>query len=236
MTTLKFMNNFTYIAFAFNRISLIGKDHNKLVKFMSDLGIRTYIGVTLFISVGLSVINFFEYKINIGSTFNDYPFFHEFSQYNDVIILPLTKPIYIIFDFISDVFNYFVFLILNISIDIGMVVKLRQTLNEKLEKSKEYSSKDQQEKKRIENEKAFINARSMVIWNISLNLLFKLPAISYKINYLYMWTNGISICSEKENCINLLLKITDFLYFLYISIQYFFYIHYDKNFKKSNLF
>ena len=234
MTTLKFMNNFTYIGFAFNRISLIGKDHNKLVKFMSDLGIKTYIGVTLFISIGLSVIKFFEYRINIGSTLNDYPFFHEFVQQFADNIEAQVKPFLVIFAFISDLFNYFVFLIVNFSIDIGMIIKLRKTLKEKLEKSKEYSSKEQQEKKRKENEKAFNNARSIVIWNISLNIIFKLPAISYSINYLYMRKNRISICSN--NCISLLLKFSDFFYFLYISIQFFFYIHYDKNFKKKFYF
>jgi hypothetical protein len=56
VTAFRFMCNFTYVAFALNRISLIGKDHNKLVKFMSDVSIKKYLGVTLFISVGLSVV------------------------------------------------------------------------------------------------------------------------------------------------------------------------------------
>ena len=233
MTTLKFMNNFTYIAFAFNRISLIGKDHNKLVKFMSDLGIKKYIGVTLFISIGLSVIKFFEYRINKGSTLNDYPFFHEFVQQ---YLESQDRPFLIIFAFISDLLNYLVFFIVNLAIDIGMIVKLRQTLNEKLEKSKEYSSKNQQEKNRKENENAFNNARSMVIWNTSLNILFKMPAISSTIIYLYLRTVKMNICSSNctvNNINSFLLKFTDFLYFLYISIQFFFYIHYDKKFSQS---
>ena len=70
--SLRFMVNFGYVAFAFNRIALIGKDHNKLTEFFRDVGINTYIGVCFFISLGLSVIKFFHYKINFGE---EIPFF-----------------------------------------------------------------------------------------------------------------------------------------------------------------
>ena len=243
MTTLKFMNSFTYIGFAFNRISLIGKDHNKLVKFMSDLGIKKYIGVTLLISIGLSVIKFFEYDINSGYPFESYPISYE---YTNLITDDNNKSLTVyILNLISDFFNYFIFLIINFSIDIGMIVKLRQTLNEKLEKSKEYSSKAQQEKKRIENETAIDKTRSMIIWNISLNLVLKLPAISYSIFHLYniilksnflnhpRFTRFImSMCVDGHLC-RVLFQFPDFLYLFYISIQIFFYKHYDKKFSSS---
>ena len=172
MTALKFMNNFTYIGFAFNRISLIGKDHNKLVKFMSELGIKKYIGVTFFISIGLSVIKFFEYDINMIFPMFEYPISFE---YANLLANNLNPTIYIL-NFISDLFNYFILLIVNFAIDIGMIIKLRETLKEKLEKSKEFNNQAQQEKKRVESETAMENTRSMLIWNISLNLLLKLPA------------------------------------------------------------
>ena len=124
-------------------------------------------------------------------------------------------------------------MIVKFSIDIGMVVKLRKTLNEMLEKSKQYISKEQQEKKRIESETLFKNARSMVFLNISLNVFFKLPAFLYMINYLniedklytYMFRKLYKFSTDFQ----------DFLYFLYISIQFFFYFHFDKkitSFKK----
>ena len=247
MTALKFMNSFTYIGFAFNRISLIGKDHNKLVNFMTDLGIKKYIGVTFFISIGLSVIKFFEYDINFGQPFELYPI-----SYDDVNLILMENhkeklTVYIL-NLISDLFNYFIFLIVNFVIDIGMIVKLRQTLNEKLERSKEYNSKDQQEKRRIENETAMDKTRSMIIWNISLNLLFKLPATSYSIIHLYFviyksnpnnfWRHPgfakfyIRNCVDEYLC-NVFSQFADFLYLFYISIQLFFYKHYDKRFYQS---
>ena len=245
LTALKFMNSFTYIGFAFNRISLIGKDHNKLVKFMSDLGIKKYIGVTLFISIGLSVIKFFQYDINSGQPFELYPIS---SDINNTLEWKIKDPTLLILNLISDLFNYFIILIVNFAIDIGMIVKLRQTLNEKLEKAKEYSTKDQQEKKRIENETALDKTRSMIIWNISLSLLLKLPATSYSIIQLYsviyrsnsnnFWKHPgfgwffASICSNGYFCTTLS-QFTGLLYLLYISIQFFFYKHYDKKFSQS---
>ena len=246
MTALKFMNNFTYIGFAFNRISLIGKDHNKLVKFMSDLGIKKYIGVTLLISIVLSVIKFFEFDINTGQHFESYPISYEYlNLINSDSHQNFT--VYIL-NLISDSFNYFIFLIVNFAIDIGMIVKLRETLNEKLEKSKEYSSKVQQEKRSVENETAIDKTRSMIIWNISLNLILKLPAISYSIFHLYFiifksnpnnYMNYprfsrfvMRICVEGKLC-SVIFQFADFLYLFYISIQLFFYKHYDKKFSLS---
>ena len=56
VVALRFMSNFLYIAFAFNQISLIGKDHPKLVEFMSKVGIKKYILVMGLISIGLSQV------------------------------------------------------------------------------------------------------------------------------------------------------------------------------------
>ena len=62
VTMFKFMCNFAYVAFALNRISLIGKDHGKLVKFISKVGIEKYIVVTLLISSLLSWIKGLKYE------------------------------------------------------------------------------------------------------------------------------------------------------------------------------
>jgi len=53
----RFMCRLTYVAFALNRISLLGKDQSGLVKFMSEVGIKKFIGVTLIISFGYSDIS-----------------------------------------------------------------------------------------------------------------------------------------------------------------------------------
>ena len=243
MTALKFMNNFTYIGFAFNRISLIGKDHNKLVKFMSDLGVKKYISFSAFISIGLSVIKVFEYDINPGIVIQLYPISYDYSSLYSELSVLINSSIFFILNVISDLLNHVVFLLINLAIDIGMIVKLRQTLNEMLEKAKKYGTKAQQDSKQKENENAMNNAISMVIWNTSLNLVFKLPSALLSLFYLIMIKNDFlshtifasffeDICDNADFC-NLYIKLSHLLYFLYISVQLFFYKHYDKKFAQS---
>ena len=244
-TSLRIMNNFTYIAFAFNRISLIGKDHNKLVKFMSDVGIKKYTAVCLLISIGLSSVKFFSYRINDETDGSDYPI-----EYNIMLAYDFgnekKSTIYFVFNFVSDLLNYLVFLLIHLSIDIGMIVKLRQTLNEKFEKAKAYSTKDQQEKKKKENETAVNKAISMVILNTALNILFKVPSLIYsifnfyesiyRIDYTYLLLHGgfgrfyIAFCHDANFC-HMFLRLSDLLFFISISIQLFFFVHFDKKFK-----
>ena len=242
LTALRFMNSFTYIGFAFNRISLIGKDHNKLVKFMCKISIKKFIAVSLFISISFSVIKFFEYDINHGSATSSYPILYDHS----ISIREAEKPnvVFFIINFISDLFNHFLLLIVNLAIDIGMIIKLKQTLNERLENFKSYSTIAQQEKKKTDNENVMDNAISMVILNTSLNLLLKLPESLYSLIYLwygiylhyndpFVWENRVLerffklVCLTSQFC-GMLQRLSDFLYLLSISLQFFFYKHYDK--------
>lgn len=155
---------------------------------------------------------------------------------------------YFIINFVSDLLNYIVFLLIHLIIDIGMVVKLRQTLNEKLENTKEYITKEQQEKRQTESELAMDNAIFMVILNTIVSVLLKLPTCVYslifmyyniyKLNGYYMYYNprfGIFfklICMESYFC-DMLLTMANFLYLLHISIQFFFFKRFDKKFKTA---
>ena len=148
-------------------------------------------------------------------------------------------------NFTSDLLNHVVFLLINLAIDIGMIVKLRQTLNDMLEKAKKYTTKAQQDSKQNENENVMNNAKSMIIWNTSLNLVFKLPAALYSLFYLFYSSYILNenenlifnyfyrnICIDADFC-NMFFKLSNFLYLLCISIQLFFYKHYDKKFSRS---
>ena len=244
-TSLRFMINFAYIAFSFCRLALIGKDPNKLVKFMSEIGIKKYVSISLFISLILSAIKFFSYRINYGMIEYSYPMNYDFESSTDFISVSAYKS-YFIINFISDFLNYVVFLLIHLSLDIGMVIKLRKTLNDRLEKSIEYNSKEQQEKKQTENESVLNNAISMVILNTVVGVLLKFPTCVYSLVFM----NFIIKNKEASNLSNnprlaffmqhfcedfyfcdMFFTLTDFLYLLYISIQVFFYIRFDKKFK-----
>ena len=83
VTLLKFMCNFTYVAFALNRIALIGKDHSRIVKFMSEFNIKVYIGVCFLISSSLSWIKYFKYQLNYYEPNSNFPVSNEY----DIMIL-----------------------------------------------------------------------------------------------------------------------------------------------------
>jgi hypothetical protein len=138
------------VAFALNRISLIGKDHGKIVTFMSELGIKKYIGVTIVISVSLSWIKYFKYEINFFYSHSSYPLSNEMDINN--FVSNRFDDFYFIFNFICDLFNYLVFVVICFIIDIFMVVILRRTLNEKTQKS-ESMNKSQNQDKKAENDK-----------------------------------------------------------------------------------
>lgn len=244
-TTLQFLINFSYIAFSFCRLALIGKDPNKLVKFMSEIGIKMYVSISLILSLILSVVKFFSYKINYGFVEQTYPINYDFESTESFI-----RKEYYIINFVSDLLNYFVFILINLSIDIAMVIELRKILNERLEKSKAFNTKEQQEKKQTENESVLNNAISMVILNTVVGVLFKFPTCLYSLIFMYYEINRFKhyhqlssfilkpgftyfiehVCVESYLC-EMVLTLADFLYLLHISIQFFFYIRFDKKFK-----
>lgn len=243
-TALRFMINFSYLAFAFNRISLIGKEHNKLTKFFSDIELKKYIGVCLVISVGFSIIKYFSVEINFGDPNYSYPSSTDLESFISLEQRSDFNVAFYVINFISDIANYVLFFFIHFSIDVGMLVRLRRTLNEKLDKSKAYSTKEKLEKKKSENEAALHNAISMVIVNTSLGVLLKIPSSFYSVTYLIIRTclkdsnyseyykalgRFFYACTILRIC-EMSVALFDFLYLLSISVSLFVYRHFDKKF------
>ena len=241
VTLFRFMCNFTYIAFALNRIGLIGKDHGKVVTFISEVGIKKYIGVTLFISLLFSWMKYFQYQINYYNPNFDFPMFNQVTM--DHHISNKFKDVLFIFNVISDLVNYLVFVIVTIIIDICMVVQLRQVLGEKLKKSESMNQK-QNESKKTESEEAVNKAIKMVVLNSAIGILFKLPVCfipllnvyaqfyfkkyahvfdesNFKAFFQYLYESGYY---------DLIQDMSHFLLALSFSIQIFIYYRFDKKF------
>lgn len=60
---LRFMSNFAYFAFAFNRMALLGNDNVKFVKNITEMNFKKYMIVTGLISTSLSVVKGFKYQV-----------------------------------------------------------------------------------------------------------------------------------------------------------------------------
>ena len=206
---LRFMINFAYVGFSFNRIMLIGKDHPKFVKKIANCSILKYCLVTGLISLALAFVKVFKYRVNFDRSDRNYPYNTEYDFWVHTSTLQL---VYFVFNIISDLLNYFVFLLVCLSIDIYMLVRLRRTLQEKLVRLKEMtvtlqnknvvnlitnkkaplSTKSQNENNAIQNKKADFNAAMnnairMVIVNSLLNIVLKLPLCFFSLHYLILF-------------------------------------------------
>ena len=232
VTVLRFMCSFTYVAFALNRISLIGKDHGKLVTFFSELGVHKYIVISLFISISLSWIKGFKYEINYFYSYLNYPISNEiyiFETYGNGFYNKIFTNFFSAFNLISDLINYLLFVAICVVIDICMVVQLRRTLEDRMKKSESMNQK-QKEAKKAENEEAINKAIRMVVLNSFIGICFKAPIVIIPL------LNVIATFYSKENYNQYINpKIFEFYSFLvdsgyYFLIQDIFYIFYTLSF------
>ena len=240
----RFMCNFTYIGFSLNRISLIGKDHEKLVTSMSEVGIKKYMLVTLFISCSLSWIKGFKYDINYFHSESNFPISNEMDLFLTHENPTQFKYFYFTFNSISDLVNYFMFVVICIIIDICMVVQLRRTLEEKANKSESLNQK-QNESKKAENEEAVNKAIKMVLLNSAIGIFFKLPVcfipllnvyaqfyfqnIVYKLNH-PQFAEFYSMLFDSQFYV-LVQDMSRFFYTMSLSSHLFIYKHFDKKFR-----
>lgn len=129
---LRLMANLSYVGFSLNRMSLIGKDHGKLVTYASKLSTKKFLCRFGLPCLALPVVKIFRFRPNFTNPLDDYPtpMALMFERQIKISILYL----YLSFNLIADFINYILFLVINLVIDVCLVRKLRRTLNEKLEK------------------------------------------------------------------------------------------------------
>ena len=256
VTLLKFMCNFTYVAFALNRIALIGKDHSKIVMFISNLDIRIYSVVCVLISCSLSWIKYFEYQVNYFEPHLNYPISNDWdimkmADYNydktflnKYLVLSISYELYFIYNSISDVINYVVFVIVIIAIDLIMLILLKRALKEKLKWYDKETNWQKYEAKKKENENTVNKIIKMVIINTAIGVLFKLPssfssivdlyASFYYQNYENLFKAPVfgefNLFLLNSGFSKLIVDVYEFLFIVSISVQFFIYKRFDKKF------
>lgn len=245
-TAFKFMCHFSYLAFALNRISMLGKDHVKLVVFISKVNFKGYIVVTLFISLGFSVIKFFKYKINYDQFETSFPILLE----QDILMdsyLSYSNDAYFIINSILDILNYVIFVFICFIIDVWMVIRLRRTLDEKAKGLRKLSSLSSSalEKKKKEFDEAVEKATRMVVLNTAIGIVLKMPSTILPLINLHAEFNFKSLMDRYEKpafreFYSLLFEtefygaIQDFsnlLFLISIMLQFFIYKKFDKQFQ-----
>ena len=120
--------NFSYVVFALIRLSLIGREHGKLVTKASKLKIKGFILRFFAPCLLLSTVKVFRFFPNSLMSDFDYPISIE--QYFHQIKITLTC-VFLSFNLLYDFINYMLFLIINFIVDICLAVQMKQTISEK---------------------------------------------------------------------------------------------------------
>ena len=135
--------NLIYIQFALNRLSLIGKEHGKIVTSASKLKMKQYICRIVIPCLVLPVVKIFRYFPNSYHISLDYPipisYYSQFINHSWIFV-------YMSFNVLFDFLNNFVFLVVNLIIDVNLAIKMKQTIDEK--KKNKASSKTSDNKKK----------------------------------------------------------------------------------------
>ena len=245
-TTFRFMLNFSYVAFALNRIGLISKEKNKLVKFMCDVGIKKYIAVCFLISAGLSVMKYFKYETNYSYPSMNYPISTEWDIFYTFLKASHTfDDAFFVINLISDITNYILFVLITMIIDIYMVHELRKIIRDKIQKMKSLYGKFNRSKfesEKSESEDVINKAIQMVVINSMIGVLFKMPVsfipiINVYAEFYYKDLNNINnrprfdrfyLSLFQTGFYSQILEFADLLFIISISTQLFIYKRFDK--------
>ena len=239
--TFRYMSSLSFIAFTLSRISLLGKDHGKIVTWISELSMKKFISISLIFSVSFCFVKIFKYNLNLENPnftfpiiFYDFPFF----RYH-----PTLYQVFLIFNMICDFINCVLLVIVQLIVDICLVVQLKRTLASKMETSSK--DKKKQDKENEEKKLAVKKAVLMVILNASFNLLLKSPTA---IQSIYDLADGfarikpdnplsiIILQFYEVYCIDLRFclffdELVIFLYLFSLCLNLVFFYKFDKSFK-----
>jgi hypothetical protein len=148
--------------------------HRSVFKYLSsELGVKKYILVTFLISSSLSWIKGFKYQINYFFPSSSFPRSNELDILGFGDFSPSRfKDFYFVFNSISDLVNYLVFVVVSIVFDVSMVVQLRRTLEVKAKKSESITRSNEI---MADNDEVVNREIKMVVLNSLICVVFKLP-------------------------------------------------------------
>lgn len=247
-SALRLECNFCYVAFALNRIALIGKEHGPIVRFMADVGKTKYVAVTILISVGFSWIKYFKYALNYDRQELSFPKSNELDIFTNDIQKSAILDFYFVFSCISDLVNYVMFVVISVIIDVCMVLKLKRIFREGLECLKTMTEDEQHiELKSSEFEEALGQSARMVVVNTAVGVLFKIPSAFLPIvnTWAQFFYKDFAMRFEKPGFDRFYVMLLDtgfyalvqdvaqFLYLASLAIHLFIYNRFDKRFNRA---
>lgn len=132
---LRLISNFAYVGFAISRISLVGKNHGKLITTISSkLTPFQFMLRVLPLCLILPVVKVFRFVPNKFHPYYDYP--NPIAFIFNKIDVSLVF-VYLSFNILFDIVNYVGFFILNFVLDLNLMLKMKSTIKEKEKKKSE---------------------------------------------------------------------------------------------------
>lgn len=248
----RLLTNFTYMAFSLNRLSLIGNKHSCLTQRVANAHIRNYLALASLVSVLVSIVKIFHKQINVGFSDESYPI--EFDRNMFRMQMETENRLIFIFNAIYDLINYVAFVLVNLIVEIALVVRLKQTLAEKEAKLASSLSEKAMEKKIEEDAGKIRRVVKMVVLNLLVNFLFKVPAAITSLNDLrivtssdILKTNMLTpnvrtfftfdysmryVCSLDNIC-KLFQNFVNFLFLISLSLNILFFYYFDSKFNEA---
>lgn len=247
---LKLMANFSFLQMCLNRFVLVGKDHNKRIVSLSQCSPRKFFFITFLFSSLLSVIIYFKEQTfgsqtpKEGIVIDEEYYYHDYYWYwvNTTIQQAYKKivtdkldhlPVISAFMFVNDFFSYFFYCIASTLVDTITVYNLRLVLNEKKKKS----SMDHQK----ESTRAEIKSIIMIVLSSLFNFLLRFPELFSTVFFYTLLFDKESyytfkmLCFSYRECLPIV-EITNVFFLLSLSLNFIFYVTFDKNFKEAFLY
>lgn len=224
------------------RISLLGKEHGKIVTWASTVNVSVVVICSLIISSALSVSNILNYHLNINDPTLSYPYNLEqapLKERSDV-----KSNVIISFNLLSTFFKSVFIVIVQLVVDIGLVVQLRRTLESKMITA---GMSEKQKRSMLKSyERAVKRAVVMVILNASFTFLSRLAFFLNGIYDYFYWKQTdpsfVALPSRKsdfyllfidENLKGLILSISENICFIMYFSSIVFFIKFDKGFNQN---
>ncbi len=241
---LKLLTNFVYLQMCLNRYMLVGKDHFKLIERIQRVKTRRFLTIVGLVSCPLSLIVFFQdeffndgyagtnmkYKDTFGQFYywNNY---HWKDMKSSVERKYSQLPALVAATVLHDLFSYFLFCLLSTLIDVMTVYKLKQALEEKTRTLGSSTTREKLDEMRRSEMKSII----MIVLNSLCNFLLRLPELFSQLFFYVFLSQKYTfkrLCYDFHQCLSTL-ELANVFFILSLSLNFFFYALFNKNFKVS---
>jgi hypothetical protein len=160
---------------------LISREHSPFLERISKFEIKRLIIISILLSLILNIGHIFQYQISGYNAISD-PFYNSNYLYTDFYSYPFIASgafnFFSIYSILYLIVNFFVFLILNTTVEIVIVRKLQKELLEKRKRLEQLNQMDMGTRKKLEMySKKELRAIVMVIMNSLINFFLRLPEI-----------------------------------------------------------